>query len=154
MTNKEAIGILESISAKTDHFLISDDARSDAIDMAISALEAQTNCTEKPNDSFDIPKQMSGASYEAQEQNCDVILRKDAITALSHMMDIDGFRDGWAVSRSNVESMLKSLPSAQPEHLHTVMEKISKYYEKAMNTPCVNRPMALALYQTWKEYNK
>lgn len=41
MTNQEAIGVLESISAKTDYFLIADDARSEALDMAISALQAQ-----------------------------------------------------------------------------------------------------------------
>ena len=45
----------------------------------------------------------------------DPIERQDALNVLSHMMDIDGFRDGWAVSRANVECMLKALPSAQPE---------------------------------------
>ena len=41
MENQEAISVLESISAKTDYFLINDDARAEAIDMAISALEKQ-----------------------------------------------------------------------------------------------------------------
>ena len=41
MTNQEAISVLESINAKTDYFLINDDARAEAIDMAISALQAQ-----------------------------------------------------------------------------------------------------------------
>lgn len=41
MTNQEAISVLESIDAKTDYFLINDDARAEAIDMAISALQAQ-----------------------------------------------------------------------------------------------------------------
>ena len=51
----------------------------------------------------------------------DMISRQDAIKALSHMMDTDGFRDGWAVSRANVNSMLRALPSAQPEwNNHTV----------------------------------
>ena len=45
----------------------------------------------------------------------DTISRQAAIDALSHMMDIDGFRDGWAVSRANVECMLKAMPSAQPK---------------------------------------
>ena len=45
----------------------------------------------------------------------DLISRQAAIDALSHMMDTDGFRDGWAVSRANVDCMLRSLPSAQPE---------------------------------------
>ena len=45
----------------------------------------------------------------------DLISRQEALTALSHMMDTDGFRDGWVVSRANVECMLKALPSAEPE---------------------------------------
>lgn len=45
--------------------------------------------------------------------NGELISKKAAIDALSNMMDIDGFRDGWAVSRANVNSMLRSLPSAQ-----------------------------------------
>ena len=52
----------------------------------------------------------------AQPELCeDVVSRKDCLNALSHMMDTDGFRDGWAVSRANVECMLKSMPLAQPE---------------------------------------
>ena len=47
MTNQEAISVLESIDAKTDYFLINDDARAEAIDMAISALEKQI--PQKPN---------------------------------------------------------------------------------------------------------
>lgn len=43
---------------------------------------------------------------------------------------------------------------AQPEHMHTVMLKIKEKYEKAMNTPCISNPMAWALYQTWKEYDR
>lgn len=46
---------------------------------------------------------------------CDCISRKAAIDALSHMMDTDGFRDGWAVSRANVDCMLRYLPSVEPE---------------------------------------
>lgn len=48
----------------------------------------------------------------------DTISRQAAIDALSNMMDTDGFRDGWAVSRANVDSMLRSLPSAQTEIIH------------------------------------
>ena len=51
-------------------------------------------------------------------QKDDVIYRQAALDALSHMMDIDGFRDGYAVSRANVGSMLRSLPSAQQEIIH------------------------------------
>ena len=53
----------------------------------------------------------------------DVIDRQAAIDALGHMMDIDGFRDGWAVSRANVDCMLRALPSAQPEPLSDAYTK-------------------------------
>lgn len=49
---------------------------------------------------------------------------------------------------------IEQLPSAQPEHMHTVMLKIAEKYEKAMNTSYILNPMAWALYQTWKEYDR
>lgn len=55
------------------------------------------------------------AESEQKVTESDLISRKAAIEALGHMMDTDGFRDGWAVSRANVDCMLRSLPSAQPE---------------------------------------
>ena len=39
MLYHEAISVIESIRAKTDYCLISDEARSEALDMAISALD-------------------------------------------------------------------------------------------------------------------
>lgn len=53
-----------------------------------------------------------------------------------------------------VMKILEQLPSAQPEHLCVVMDKISKAYEKAINTPCIHNPIAWALYQVWKEYDR
>jgi len=58
--------------------------------------------------------QLNNSNQEVKNSN-DVISRQVAIDAISNMMDIDGFRDGWAVSRANVDSMLRSLPSAQPQ---------------------------------------
>lgn len=46
------------------------------------------------------------------------ISRQAAIDALGHMMDTDGFRGGWAVSRANVDCMLRALPSVQPEIIY------------------------------------
>lgn len=43
----------------------------------------------------------------------DLILRQDAIDALSHMCSED--ENGITVSRANVNSMLRALPSSQPE---------------------------------------
>ena len=56
MLNHEAISVIESIRAKTDYCLISDEARSEALDMAISALEAQ----------------------EQEERNCSTCKHKEA----------------------------------------------------------------------------
>lgn len=47
MDNQEAISVLELINARTDYFLINDYARAKAIDMAISALQAQDSKTRK-----------------------------------------------------------------------------------------------------------
>ena len=45
----------------------------------------------------------------------DAVSRKDCLKALSNMMDTDGFRNGLAVSRANVECMLKSMPPVTPK---------------------------------------
>ena len=55
MTNQEAISVLESINAKTDYFLINDDARAEAIDMAIAALQTrdlQSTCNQLATDTI------------------------------------------------------------------------------------------------------
>ena len=46
----------------------------------------------------------------------DLICRQDAIDALSHMCSED--ENGITVSRANTNSMLRALPSAQPEIIH------------------------------------
>ena len=52
----------------------------------------------------------------AQPEPCeDAVSRKDCLQALSHLMDAEGFRDGWAVSRANVECMLKAMPPVTPK---------------------------------------
>ena len=74
----------------------------------------------------------------AEEQNCEGHVAWSAEAVYSDVM----------------EGALLELPSAQPEYMHTVMLKIKEKYEKAMNTPCISNPMAWALYQTWKEYDR
>ena len=59
-----------------------------------------------------------------------------------------------ADEREKFKVMIEEAPSVQPEHMHTVMLKIAEKYEKAMNTSCILNPMAWALYQTWKEYDR
>ena len=72
---------------------------------------------------------------------------------VSRQAAIEGIEKN-ACNTQRIFDAVKALPSAQSEHLHTVMEKIEKRYEKAMNTPCINNPMAWALYETWKEYDR
>ena len=87
MNNQEAISVLESIDAKTDYFLINDDDRAEALDMAISALQAQ-----------DVPDTNVG----------DMVSRRGAIEAVSNWL-YDGD------DRRSVDQLLSALPSAQPE---------------------------------------
>ena len=51
----------------------------------------------------------------------DTIRRQDAIDALGHMCSED--ENGITVSRANVNSMLRALPSAQPEPLSDAYTK-------------------------------
>lgn len=55
----------------------------------------------------------------------DQIDRQAAIDALSHMCSED--ENGITVSRANVNSMLRVLPSAQPESPRTFVELVVKY---------------------------
>ena len=82
----------------------------------------------------------------------DMVNRAAAIDILDayQVMVENGEENPYAWARLR----MSELPSAQPEHMHTVMLKIKEKYEKAMNTPCINNPIAWALYQTWKEYDR
>ena len=79
----------------------------------------------------------------------DLISRQAAIEAL---LGITAMRN--TIPLDSAIFNIKKLPSVQPEHMHTVMLKIAEKYEKAMNTSCILNPMAWALYQTWKEYDR
>lgn len=80
----------------------------------------------------------------------DLISRQAAISALTDEAECE------PLDYSPLDAILtiKALPTAQPEHLHNVVRKINKAYKKAMNTPCIHKPMAWALYQVWKEYDR
>ena len=95
------------------------------------SVQPETNCSEFPN-------------------NSDTISRQQAIDEITEY----GFGDTIYMSVAELKRRIEQLPSAQPEHMHTVMLKIAEKYEKAMNTPCILNPMAWALYQTWKEYDR
>ena len=93
----------------------------------------------------------------------DLISRQEAINRIeSHIRALDG-GEVYPLTETDkainyalevAASCVYNLPSAQPEHLQTVMKKIKEKYEKGMNTPSINKPMAWALYETWKEYDR
>ena len=53
------------------------------------------------------------------------------------MMDTDGFRNGWAVSRANVECMLKSMPPVTPKQRTDLLKAEIKRMKRAFKT-CIN----------------
>ena len=91
MTNHEAISVLESINAKTDYFLINDDARAEAIDIAISALQAQDlqpTCNQLATDTISRTAAIEALLKEVRlvdgyyVENDEVIDKDDAIEAI------------------------------------------------------------------------
>lgn len=90
MTKEEAIKRFETLLLHVDTDCVMGMETTEAINMAIKALEQPEPCE-------------------------DAVSRKDCLKALSNMMDTDGFRNGWAVSRANVECMLKSMPPVTPK---------------------------------------
>lgn len=47
---------------------------------------------------------------------------------------------------------LKMLPSAQPK-MPKWARKVGQMYNKALKMPYIQKPLAWALYQVWKEYD-
>ena len=100
MTNIQAINLLKGLEQSLDDYCELNDEGKTAFRMAITALEVFGNSEQLPS---------------VQPEPCeDAVSREDCLKALSHMMGIYGLRDDYAVSRANVECMLKSMPSAHP----------------------------------------
>jgi len=93
---------------------------------------------------------------EGEPMNDDLISRAAAIESIRECAEVAHSNYEWDMEQGylNAIECIEEEPSAQPEHMHTVMLKIKEKYEKAMNTPCINNPIAWALYQTWKEYDR
>lgn len=85
MTNHEAISVLESINAKTDYFLINDDARAEAIDIAISALQEKDSL-------------IARLKAEAIKRNVQYMKSRDRY--------LIGFVDGMRLARSIVDGSI------------------------------------------------
>jgi len=132
MTNQEAISVLESINAK-NYFLINDDARAEAFDMAISALEAQ-----------DAPDTNVGNSKYTVSATAVEEMLKDLLPERG-MWEIEGDEAKNAVCetvRDALEGLWK-LPSAQPDNR---LSKIAELVEGTIDHFDLDDAMDL-LYQ-------
>ena len=56
----------------------------------------------------DVYKAIDGLENTQPEYCKDAVSRQLLLNGLANMMDTEGFRDGWAVSRANVENMIKA----------------------------------------------
>ena len=92
-------------------------------------LLESNGCVDRYNYDFNLIPDWCPLS-EAPKPCEDAVNRADCLQALNNLMDTDGFRDGWAVSRANVECMLKAMPSAQPEIIRCKDCKNSEHWYK------------------------
>ena len=108
MNNQEAILVLESINAKTDYFLINDDARAEAINMAISALQAQ-----------DVPDTNVGDTVSRQKVIDALSVGKELLSRVLDEINVVGTgREKYSWGLGLIEAYIKDieeLPSAQLE---------------------------------------
>ena len=105
ISRQAAIDALKNDMASLDHII----QGMSGYDVRLDAYVSQRN---QVNCDIDTISNLPPAQPEPCE---DTVSRKDCLKALSNMMDTDGFRNGWAVSRANVECMLKSMPPVTPK---------------------------------------
>ena len=79
----------------------------------------------------------------------DLISRQMAIEQINMLPNV-GIKP--YVPLEGVLMILYRLPSAQPEFME-IINMLSEEYEKAKEISYVNKPLAYALYQTWKRYD-
>ena len=91
--------------------------------------------------------------YKTHEKFIDY-MNDPNISEFGHWMHSNGFNCALTAISVDLKKIPSVTPSAQPEHLHTVMKKINEQYEKAVEMQYIMNPMAWALYQVWKEYDK
>ena len=91
--------------------------------------------------------------YKTHEKFIDY-MNDPGISEFGHWMHSNGFNCALTAISVDLKKNPSVTPSAKPEHLHTVMKKINEQYEKAVETQYIMNPMAWALYQVWKEYDK
>ena len=116
MTKQQALDQLRDMQAWHEDFGNGPCPDYDAICYAINIIEAQPAELETLIKALEQEHKKLREMQKAQPEPCeDAVSRKDCLQALSHLMDVDGFRDGWAVSRANVECMLKAMPPVTPK---------------------------------------
>lgn len=92
MTNQEAISVLELINAKTDYFLINDETRAEALDMAIFALQKQI-----PKKAVRDERPRYGMGYEYYDWACPTCGRLLAFECDRNRSNIHHCRCGQAI---------------------------------------------------------
>ena len=87
----------------------------------------------------------------------DLINRQDAINAIKNdLSPIINTYDLYRVLKmaciDRAVRQVEQVPSVQPEQPEWV-QTVERWYNKALCKPEIKKPMAWALYQTWKEYD-
>ena len=167
MTAKEAAEILEGELKSLSSARGSDYSGVLALEHAISVLqELPDEQAARPNIRQEMAQKCRNDAWGQQvesvvAESIDKVICGINSTEICNQIVSDNLRN-WCermqcklrIAMNYMPYQGKALSSAQPEHLHTVMQKIKKKYEKAMNTSGISNPMAWALYKTWKEYNR
>lgn len=63
----------------------------------------------------------------------------------------------WSASKKVIEKVINSLPSAQPDvdsRIEQTIRVLQKNYNLALSRNYIQNPIAWALYETWKEFDR
>lgn len=180
MTNNEAIGILGLVveTAKGRCF-VTDEAISDAYEMAINALKAQeqlandspeldsdsgglisrqaaikavnTALFPKVNTAKDAEKALRALPSAQPEKRTEKRTETHACDCIDRQAALDWLKNEWNGMVMSLFDGIKGLPSAQPE-LPDWAQKVEEYRKCAPSF--VRNPLVWALYKTWKEYDE
>ena len=94
----------------------------------------------------------------------DCISRQQAIMAIEqhriavlegHKWD-EGIEYGYAAAHRHLVDIIENLPSAQPSDskIENAIRVLQSKYNKALSQDYIRNPIAWALYQTWKEFDR
>lgn len=89
----------------------------------------------------------------------DLIDRQEAIRIVRELKTVhfDGMETYETGRNDAIEViagvLLKEMPSAESK-MPEWAQAVERMYNKALCKPCINNPLAWALYQVWREYDK